>query len=158
FYALALRAATAAISPGVMLAYDTVSIPGDLRDRLRDGSIDLAIDWLPISSDPFVNQRIFDDRLVLLARGDHPSVVSRLTLGDLRRHEFISLHRRGDMEHLPQAIAELYRQDLRVVVRVSELLEIPAVVASTDLLGFFPASMGPLMQQRLGLQVLDIPL
>ena len=43
-------------------------------------------------------------------------------------------------------------------VRVSELLEIPTLVASTDLLGIFPSSMGPLMEQRLGLQVLPIPI
>jgi DNA-binding transcriptional LysR family regulator len=44
------------------------------------------------------------------------------------------------------------------VVRVSELLEIPTVVASTDLLGIFLSSMGPLMAKRLGLRVLPIPL
>ena len=76
----------------------------------------------------------------------------------MRRPEFVSLHRRGEIEHLPQAIAELYRQELRVAVRVSELLEIPTVVASTDLLGIFPASMGLLMEKRLQLQVLEIPL
>jgi DNA-binding transcriptional LysR family regulator len=157
FYALALRAATAAISPGIVLSYETVSLPIDLQDKLRDGTVDLAVDWLPVASDPFVNQRIFDDRLVLLARGAHPSVGPSFTIEDLRRHGFVSLHRRGEIEHLPQAIAELYRQDLRVVVRISELLEIPAVVAGTDLLGIFPASMGPMMQQRLGLQVLEIP-
>jgi DNA-binding transcriptional LysR family regulator len=47
---------------------------------------------------------------------------------------------------------------MRVTVHVSELLEIPTVVASTDLVGVFAASMGPLMEQRLGLQVLPIPL
>ena len=41
---------------------------------------------------------------------------------------------------------------------MSELLEIPTLVASTDLVGIFPASMGPLMQQRLGVQVLLLPL
>ncbi len=43
-------------------------------------------------------------------------------------------------------------------MRVSELLEIPTVVASTDLLGMFLSSMGPLMEKRLGLRVLPIPL
>jgi DNA-binding transcriptional LysR family regulator len=40
---------------------------------------------------------------------------------------------------------------------VSELLEIPTVVAGTDLLGIFPSSMAPLLQ-KLGLQILAIPL
>jgi len=43
-------------------------------------------------------------------------------------------------------------------VRVSELLEVPTVVASTDLLGIFLSSMGPLMEERLGLKVLPVPL
>ena len=43
-------------------------------------------------------------------------------------------------------------------MRVSELLEMPTVVASTDLLGIFLSSMGPLLEKRLGLRVLPIPL
>jgi DNA-binding transcriptional LysR family regulator len=62
------------------------------------------------------------------------------------------------LELLPEAIKELCELELPEVVRVSELLEIPTVVASTDLLGIFPRSMGPLLEQRLGLQVLPIPL
>ena len=51
-----------------------------------------------------------------------------------------------------------YKLGMHEAVHVSELLEIPTVVASTDLLGIFPSSMGPLMEKRLGLQVLPIPL
>jgi DNA-binding transcriptional LysR family regulator len=47
---------------------------------------------------------------------------------------------------------------LRVTLHVSELLEIPTIVASTNLLGNFLSSMGPLMEKRLGLQTLAIPL
>ena len=40
----------------------------------------------------------------------------------------------------------------------SELLEIPTVVASTDLLGLMPLSMASLMEKQMGLRVLAIPL
>ena len=59
---------------------------------------------------------------------------------------------------MPQALRQFDTLQLHEAVRVSELLEIPAVVASTDLLGMFPASMGPLMEKLLGLRVLAIPL
>ena len=59
---------------------------------------------------------------------------------------------------MPQALREIHKLGMHEVVRVSELLEIPTVVASTDLLGVFPSSMGPLLTKRLGLQVLGIPL
>src|SRR4051794_26698379 len=85
FYSLPLRAAVAAVAPGVVLTFDTVSRPLGLEESLRDGVVDVAIDWLPVELDPFVNRRLFDDRLVLLARRDHPSVGVGVTIEDLRK-------------------------------------------------------------------------
>ena len=64
FYALDLRATVAVTAPDVVLTFDTVSRPVDLEDNLRDGVVDLAIDWLPVGLDPFVNRKLFDDQLV----------------------------------------------------------------------------------------------
>jgi DNA-binding transcriptional LysR family regulator len=71
---------------------------------------------------------------------------------------FVGPHRRREIDHLPQALKEFYKLGVREAVHVSELLEIPTIVASTDLVGVFAASMGPLMEERLGLQVVPIPL
>ena len=158
FYALSLQTAVAASAPGLTLTFDTVSMPVDLEDNLRDGVVDLALDWLPVELNPFVNKKLFDDRLVLIARGDHPSVSGSVTIEDLGKAKFVTPHRRRDVEHLPPAVRELYGLQLHVAVRVSELLEIPTVVASTDLLGFMPLSIGSLLEKRLGLRVLALPL
>ena len=158
FCALNLRSAVAAVAPGIVLTFDTVSRPIGLEDNLRDGIVDIAIDWLPIAQDPFVNQRLFDDQVVLLARSDHPSVRARITIEDLRQAEFVTLHRRRAIGYAPQALQDVSRLIIHEVVRVSELLEIPTVVASTDLLGIFVSSMGSFMEKRLGLRVLPIPL
>jgi DNA-binding transcriptional LysR family regulator len=158
FYALALRTAAAAVAPSIVLTFDTVSRPVGLEDNIRDGTVDMAIDWLPVTLDPFVNRKLFDDQVVLLARSDHPSAHLGLTIGDLRKAEFVTLHRRREIGLAPQALEDVSNLITHDAVRVSELLEIPTVVASTDLLGIFLSSMGPLMKQRLGLQVLPIPL
>jgi LysR family transcriptional regulator, transcriptional activator for leuABCD operon len=158
FYLLALRAAVAAAAPSVVLTFDTVSRPLDLEESLRDGVVDVAIDWLPVELDPFVNGKLFDDRLVLLARRGHPSIDVGVTIEDLRRAEFVTIHHRREIEHAPTPIRELLKLGIREAVHVSELLEIPTLVAGTDLVGVFAASMGPLMEQRLGLQVLPLPL
>ena len=47
---------------------------------------------------------------------------------------------------------------LPVSLHVSDLLEIPKIVTSTNLLGNLLSSMGALMEERLGLQTLAIPL
>ena len=158
FFAVALRAAAAAVAPDIALTFDTVSRPVGLEDNLRDGIADIAIDWLPVTLDPFVNTKLFDDRVVLLARRDHPSAHPGITLEDLRKAEFVTLHRRREIGHSPLALEDVSKMIIHEAVRVSELLEIPTVVASSDLLGIFPSSMAPLMAQRLGLQVLPIPL
>jgi DNA-binding transcriptional LysR family regulator len=158
FYALDLLKAAAAIAPGIVLTFDTVSRPVDLEDNLRDGIVDIAIDWLPAELDPFINKKLFDDRLVLVARGGHPTIHAGVTLEDLLKAEFVSPHRRREIDRLPIALREFYKLGVHETTHVSELLEIPTVVASTDLLGVFPSSMGPLMEKRLGLKVFSIPL
>ena len=158
FYALALRAAVAAVAPGVEITFDTVSRPIDLEESLRDGVVDLAIDWLPVELDPFVNRKLFDDRLVLLARRGHPTVGVGFDMQALLKAEFVSIHHRRETDHAPMAIRELIGLGIREAVHVSELLEIPTLVGGSDLVGVFAASMGPLMEQRLGLQVLPLPL
>ena len=159
FYTLSLRKAVAAVAPGIVATFDTTSRPVDLEDSLRDGIVDVAIDWLPVELDPFVNRKLFDDRMILIARRNHPRVGARVTIESLRKEQFIGLHRRREVEHLPQALRELHLQFREhEAVQVSELLEIPTIVASTDLLGLMPSSLVPFMEKRLGLRGLVIPL
>jgi DNA-binding transcriptional LysR family regulator len=158
FYVLALRTAVAVAAPSVVMTFDTVSRPVDLEESLRDGVVDVAIDWLPVQVDPFVNRKLFDDRLVLLVRRNHPSVGAGFTMEELLKLDFVNIHHRRDIEGAPFALREFFELGMRETVHVSELLEIPTLVASTDLVGIFPASMGPVMEQRLGLQILPLPL
>jgi len=158
FFALEIRKAVAAVAPGIVLTFDTVSRPLNLEESLRDGFMDITIDWLPVELDPFVNRKIFDERMVLVASRNHPRLSTPVTIEELRKEEFIGLHYRCEPMDLPTALKELHDQQFNVTLYVSELLEIPTVVASTDLVGLMPASMGPLMEQRLGLRVFAIPL
>src|SRR5215472_8707966 len=87
FYSLALRAAVATAAPSVVMTFDTVSRPVGLEESLRDGVVDLAIDWLPVELDPFVNGKLFDERGILLARRDHPSVGVGLAMAALLKAE-----------------------------------------------------------------------
>jgi DNA-binding transcriptional LysR family regulator len=147
----------AAVAPDIVVFFDTISRPVTLEETLRDGIVDIAIDWLPVELDPFVNRKLFDERMVLVARRNHPRVRARITIEDLRKEDFIGLNRRREVDRMPQALRELHLQ-FHEVVCVSEFLEIPIVAASTDLLGLIPSSMSELMEKRLGLQVFAIPL
>jgi DNA-binding transcriptional LysR family regulator len=112
FYALALRTAVASVAPGIVLTFNTVSQPVDLEDNLRNGTVDIAIDWLPIELNPFANAKVFDDQLVLLARKNHPSINESMTLEDILKAEFVGPHRRRNTEHLPPALKCPFRNFL----------------------------------------------
>src|SRR6516225_5633757 len=47
FFALGLRKTVAAVAPSIVLTFDTASRPVNLEENLRDGILDLGIDWLP---------------------------------------------------------------------------------------------------------------
>ena len=57
--------------------------------------------------DPFINKKLFDDRLVLVARGGHPSINAGVTIEDLLKAEFVGPHRRREIDHLPQALQRI---------------------------------------------------
>jgi DNA-binding transcriptional LysR family regulator len=158
FYALHLRAAVRIAAPNITLTFSTASMPVDLEENLRDGTVDVALDWLAAELDPFVNQKVFDDQLMLVVRRGHPSIKANVTLDELRQAEFVGPHRRREVEHLPSALREFYKLGFPEAIRVNELLEIPTVVANTDLVGVFPSSMGTLIGKQLGLRVVVLPI
>ena len=79
-------------------------------------------------------------------------------MDDLLKAEFVGPHRRRESDRLPKALREFDKLGVHETVRVSERLEMPIVVASSDLLGIFLSSMGPLLEKQLGLRVLTVPL
>jgi DNA-binding transcriptional LysR family regulator len=131
-YALHLRRAVSALAPGIRTKFETVTRPLNLDARLREGEIDLVVDWLPIDADPFVNRRLFKDRIVLIAREGHPIAKPGMTYEDMRQCEFVGIHHRRDALHMPPVLRTL-EPHVQETLLISELLEVPTVVACTDL-------------------------
>lgn len=159
-WALALREVVSRTAPGVVLGFDTRTLPLETQDRMRAGELDACIDWLPSRHERFVNRKLFEDALVCIARGDHPRAGPTMTESAFRRERFVRVHNRPEgpseaVEVLLRAITEI---DLDWALWVSEYLEVPYVVLQTDLMGFVPRSQ---MQPRFntaGLQVVPTPL
>jgi DNA-binding transcriptional LysR family regulator len=156
FHALSLRARVAAEAPQIVLSFDTRTRPEEVEDDLRDGLVDVAIDWIRLRGDSLVARPIFEERLMVVARRGHPEIGPDATLADIRKASFITLHRRRAEADRPVAVRELEALGLREDLRVSEFLEVPTVVAATDYLGLMPASVQRFLGVALGLQFLDV--
>jgi LysR family transcriptional regulator, transcriptional activator for leuABCD operon len=154
-----LRRFFANSAPNTTLSVDTRTAPPDLADNMRLGAVDLALDWLGIDLDQFVNKRALDEELLLVVRRDHPRIGAVPTLDEIRREEFVWLHpRHGSDLRRPKAADEIGRLDLRMTLRVSEWLEIPTLVATCDLLSIVPRSLASLLIRHLPLRVEPFPM
>jgi DNA-binding transcriptional LysR family regulator len=155
-WALALRDAAVAEAPGVVLNFDTRTLADRAGERMREGELDLSVDWYPPEGDRFVLRKLHEDGYVVIARNAHPRVTTGMSMDAIRQEKFVvTRYRSGTppeaIRTLRQAIADL---DLNVEVHLSEFLEMPFVVMQTDLIGFVPKSMvGPALVAA-GLQVI----
>lgn len=155
FIALRLRARAA--SAGVTLQFDTHTRPVDLAGDLAEGLIDLAIDWMPITRPSFVNRVLFTDRIVAIARAGHERVRSGATIDHLLAEETVRVQHRRPTDELPPPMDKLRRYPWQVAMTVSEALEVPAIVASTDLVGAIFGSAAQLISPALGLIEIHLP-
>jgi DNA-binding transcriptional LysR family regulator len=156
--ALKLRAHSATEAPLVDLHFDTRTMPPDMTEPLRDGGIDLAIDWLAVQQDQFINQRLLSETLMLVARTGHPRIREAPTLEAVQAEEFVWLHPRGPEARRPKVARQIDDLGLKFALKVSEALEIPAVVAASDVLSFLPVSVMGALAPNIGLTMLPFPM
>jgi DNA-binding transcriptional LysR family regulator len=157
FIALRLRARAAAAGAGLTLHFDTHTRPVDLAGDLAEGLIDLAIDWMPITRPSFVNRVLFTDRLVGIARAGHARIRAGATIDQVLTEETVRVQHRRPTDELPPAMDQLRRYPWQVAITVSEALEVPAIVASTDLIGAIFGSAAQLIAPALGLVEIHLP-
>jgi LysR family transcriptional regulator, transcriptional activator for leuABCD operon len=152
--AVRMRERLATSAPKVEIAFSTRSRPVDLERGLREGRIDAAVDWLLPGLPHYSAITLFDDGLVAVARRGHPALRQRNTKKGLRDYEFVSLRPRVEGENPLPGIREWQRLNLKVVLEVSEIIEVFMVASQSDLCGLIPRSMEKAARDLLGLRAL----
>jgi DNA-binding transcriptional LysR family regulator len=153
-----LRLSLADVAPRIVLSTDAKTMPVDLASDLREGRVGLAIDWMRVEHDRFVNSVIHSEELLLVARRDHPRIGSAPTLDQVLREDFVWLHPRRPLGRRPEAIRKLEDLGLRRVLHVSEWLEVPTLVSIFDLLSVAPDSLARTLVDHLGVKVAPFPM
>jgi DNA-binding transcriptional LysR family regulator len=156
-WAIALRDAAHTLAPGIVLHFDTRTLPVDQYGNMRAGTLDLAVDWIAAEDDRFVHRNLFEDAIVFIARRGHPRARARMSLKTFRREAFVRVHERAGVhaETVRSLRQSLLSLDLDWVLNVSEFLEVPFLVMQTDLLGFVARSMISPASDAAGLVVID---
>ncbi len=130
---------------------DLVTMPYDrsqLESRLASGKMDLVLDTMLPHSPNVQHQLLTHERLVVMARKDHPEVDGLLDLETYLRqlHLQVALPRQG----IGSLDAELNRVGMqrRIRLRCQDYLAAAQIVAETDLILTMPATRAAALLRR----------
>jgi DNA-binding transcriptional LysR family regulator len=144
------------LAPGVSLEFSTKSRPTELERGLLNGSIDLAVDWLPAGQPALSDEEVVQDELVVVARRGHRGLRKGMTRKALvASRKFVLLWPRLDAATHPlEAAREWLDLEPKVALHVSEFIEVLVVAAESDLVGLVPRSLATASSRALDIQLL----
>ena len=132
--------------------------PGELRDGLLDGRIDLALGFYPdlVSAD-FYQQRLFSHSLVCVVRQDHALAGPRMTMEEFRQAEHIEVKDGSRSSEMLEALLANRRVDRNVILTTSHYLCVPPVLAVSNAVAVAPRIVARMFAERYSLRMLDLP-
>jgi DNA-binding transcriptional LysR family regulator len=131
---------------------------GELTNELREGSVDLSIDYFAPRTPGFHSECVVTDTLVTLSRSDHPQLDDKLTLeAYLALKHVVLTPRAGTIAMIELALA---KRGLRrsIAVEVPHFLSMPLLIQASDTLCTLPRRMADLYANRFRLKMHKLPL
>jgi len=146
-----------ALAPGIELASVRID-RRDVESELAAGTLDLALDVPLAMGESIRQQRISRDRLVVVARQDHPGIGGELDLDTYlaHAHVLVSSRRKGwGLEDF-----ELNREGRRrrIVLRCQHYFAASRVASRTDLLLTMPEQYARIANMQFGNRIYPFPL
>jgi DNA-binding transcriptional LysR family regulator len=141
-------------APGITVEFSTRSLPVDLSRKLEDGRVDMAIDWLLPDDEGIHALPIFTDRVVLVARKDHPALLAENFEAVANNFQLVIMRGRialADIWTLPKEVKCLHFD-----LMMSEHLEVLLTTSRTDYVGVIPNSLLQLASTSFGLKRLPV--
>lgn len=145
------------VAPGIRLHIDPQP-PSQRLAKLRDGSIDMALDYFPLQDPAVRNVCALTETLLVLVRRHHPEVSDTLSLEtylSLRHVVFDHQDQTRPMIDLALAKRGLKRT---IAMIVPHFLSMPIIVQNTDLICTLPRRMGQFFADHFRLQSYPVPL
>ncbi len=131
---------------------------GQLKNALRDGEVDLALDYFVLREPGFHSKCVMTETLLSLSRRDHPLVGEKLSLDSYLAQFHVVLAPRTDA--MPMIDLALSKRGLKrqIAVIVPHFLSMPVIVQSSDLICTLPRRMAHLYADHFNLKSYAVPL
>ncbi|MFT3814803.1 MAG: LysR family transcriptional regulator [Acidovorax sp.] len=128
-----------------------------LPQQLASGKVDLAMDYLYFDDPDLLYQPVSETRLAVIGRQGHPAFRKGLDKHAFQAAQHVSIlprAGRGSPLEIVLGSAKVRRQ---VQLQVPHYVTIPAIVASTDLLGTVPLHLAQAFAGHYGLEIAEMP-
>lgn len=129
-----------------------------LKAALRDGTVDLAVDYFPLPDAACTSKCVLTETLMSLSRRDHPVLHDRLSL-----EQYLALHHvvlSGPSNARPMIDLALSKRGLQrhIAITVPHFSSMPLMVQATDMICTLPRRMAQLFADNFRLRLHTVPL
>lgn len=130
-----------------------------VRSWLENGTIDFRLGWVCNPPRMLRSRLLFQDRLVVLARQDHPTAHGRLTLSQYLElpHVRCQAGGRTSSGRVIDAAVSSHKKRLRISLLIQNYLTIPYAVAQSNMIATVPERLATSFARQLPLQILELP-
>jgi DNA-binding transcriptional LysR family regulator len=144
-------------APGIEIAAMQVD-RREMESELASGTLDAALDVLLPVSDAVRHARIIGDRMMVVARKNHPTVRHRLTLEQYLKHDHILVSSRRSGPGLEDVELSRIGVQRNVRLRCQHYFAACRVVSQTNFLLTMPERYARVANEHFGNRILSFPL
>lgn len=126
-----------------------------IKEELREGVVDLAMDYFRIRGDEFHNVHMMDEHLVSMVRLDHPTIGDHLSLEDYTRLPHVML---TQDKPIVDAVLKSHGLNRIIALQVPHFLSMPLIVQKTNFICTIPKRMALVYADFFRTRILKTPL
>ena len=126
-----------------------------IQDELRNGTVDLAVDYFKLEGRGLQSSLLMTDELVSMVRSDHPLVGDSLSVKQYTTLPHVVLGQKSPMVDRLLSKRGLKRHR---ALEVPHFISMPLIVKSTDFICTLPRRMAMVFQDHFRLKVLKSPI
>jgi DNA-binding transcriptional LysR family regulator len=143
------------IGPGIRLEISKIS--QDSPAELADGSVDLAVGFMPHLEAGFYQQVLFDQSFVCLASASHPRVRDALSRDMLRQEAHIRVLSSGTGHAIVDKVLVAEGIERKIALKLPSFLGVARIVAQTELLAIVPCRYASEVAESEAVRLLPVP-
>jgi DNA-binding transcriptional LysR family regulator len=143
---------------GTGIRLDVSKISPDSPAELADGTVDLAVGFMPHLEAGFYQQTLFNQHFTCLVSADHPRIgKTTLRLDALQREAHVVVRTSGTGHAIVDKVLAQEAVQRKVALQLPSFLGVARIVAETEMIAIVPHRYGAVMAGREHIRMLPVP-